>query len=207
MLKLLGRSSSINVRKVLWTCAELALAPVHEGGGETSPVGAALDIRALNVKGLVPVLIDGDLVLSESNTICRYLAAREKRFDLLPEAPAARALVESWMDWQASDLNPAWRGVFMGRVRRHPDFADSALQEASIRDWTAQMRILDAQLTSTGAYVAGESFTLADIVLALSTNRWEQTPMERPGLPAIAAWMDRLSSRPGFAEYCRNGIA
>lgn len=199
-MKLIGRSSSINVRKVLWTCAELALAPEREEGG-------APDVLALNAKGLVPVLIDGDLVLSESNTICRYLAARERRFDLLPEAPAARAAVESWMDWQASDLNAAWRGVFMGRVRRHPDFADPALQERSVRDWTAQMRVLEARLAATGAYVAGAGFTLADIVLALSTNRWEQTPMEHADLPAVAAWMERLSSRPGFAEYCRNGTA
>ncbi|MXN66354.1 glutathione S-transferase [Stappia sp. GBMRC 2046] len=206
-MKLIGRSSSINVRKVLWTCAELALAPLREEGSETSPSGPTPDFLALNAKGLVPVLIDGNLVLSESNTICRYLAAREKRFDLLPEPPAARALVESWMDWQASDLNAAWRGIFMGRVRKHPDFADPALQERSIGDWTVQMRVLDAQLASTGAYVAGASFTLADIVLALSTNRWEQTPMERPELPAVAAWMNRLSFRPGFAEYCRNGIA
>ncbi|RVU36800.1 glutathione S-transferase family protein [Hwanghaeella grinnelliae] len=197
-MKLLGRSSSINVRKVLWTCAELGLTPAHD---ETDT-----DIRALNPKGLVPVLVDGGLVLTESNTICRYLAAREGRHDLLPETPAARAQVESWMDWQASDLNTAWRGVFMGRVRNHPDFADPAVQDASIRDWTKQMRILEDRLSSTGAYAAGGDFTLADIVLALSTNRWERTPMDRPALPAIAAWMDRLSSRPGFSQHCRNGV-
>jgi len=68
------------------------------------------------------------------------------------------------------------------------------------------MAILDGQLSRTGAYAAGEAFTLADIVLGLSVNRWLMTPIERPALPAIAAYVTRLTARPGFREYGANGV-
>ena len=91
MLEVLGRSTSINVRKVLWTCAELGLPYQHTewGAGELSLRDPAF--LALNPNALVPVVRDGDFVLRESNTICRYLAAKAGRTDLLPAEPAARA--------------------------------------------------------------------------------------------------------------------
>jgi glutathione S-transferase len=199
-LRLIGQASSINVRKVLWTCAEIGI-PVarEERGGEAA-------LRALNPNGLVPVIEDEAGVLWESNTICRYLAHKHGRADLLPMAPRARAEVERWMDWQATDLNASWRGAFMGLVRRHPDHADAGRIAASARAWNGMMTILDGQLARTGAYVVGESFTLADIVLGLSVNRWMMTPIERPDLPAVAAYVTRLTARPGFREHGANGV-
>ena len=204
--KLLGHARSINVRKVLWLCAELGLAIDHEewGGGRRSTTTP--EFLALNPNGLVPVLIDGDLVLSESNTICRYLAARAGRGDLLPSEPAARARVEQWMDWQATDLNNAWRYAFLALIRKSATHTDAAAIAASATEWNRLMRILDAQLATTGAYAAGPGFTLADIVLGLSTNRWFMTPIERPVLPAIAAYYERLSERAGFMAHGRNGL-
>ena len=206
-MKLLGQPKSINVRKVLWTCAELGLSIDREDwGGDTRPTSDP-EFLALNPKGMVPVLLDGDRVLTESNTICRYLAAREGRTDLLPVAPGERAEAEAWMDWQATELNNAWRAAFMGLVRKHPAYADPHAQQASIDAWNAEMLLIERRLSSTNAYICGETFTLADIVLALSTNRWEMTPMERTDLPAVTAWMDRMTDRPGFHDHCRNGIA
>jgi glutathione S-transferase len=205
MLHVLGRSTSINVRKVLWLCAELNLTVDHEGWGAGDLSLQAPEFRALNPNALVPVLRDGELVLWESNTICRYLAAREGRDDLLPTGPAARARVEQWMDWQATELNNAWRYAFMGRVRGSAAHQDSAAIDASVAAWNRHMQILDAQLDKTGAHVAGAGFTLADIVLGLSTNRWLMTPMQRPALPAVQAWFERLCERPAFLLHGRNG--
>lgn len=206
MLQVLGRASSINVRKVLWTCAELGLAPEHiEWGTPALPLSSP-EFLALNPNGVVPVLRDGDLVLRESNTICRYLAARQGRTDLLPAQPAARARVEQWMDWQAADLNSAWRDAFMGLVRRSPDHQAPDRQARSVQAWNRLMTILDGTLAAGGPYVLGHTFTLADVVLGLSTHRWFSTPMARPDLSAVAAYYDRLSQRPGFMAFGRNGL-
>jgi len=202
-LKILGRAGSINVRKVLWTCVELGLDFEREERDWRSP-----DYLALNPNGMMPVLLDGpDFVLWESNTICRYLAGREGRIDLLPAAPRERAQVERWMDWQATELNNSWRYAFMGLVRQSPAHQDPAQQRAGVEGWNRHMAILDGQLRATGAYAAGPRFTLADVVLGLSVQRWMMAPLpERPALPATLAYHERLSERPGFLAHGRNGL-
>lgn len=207
MLKILGKSTSINVRKVLWTCHELSLSYTQEQFGIGFQPTDTSEFKALNPNAMVPVLVDDDLVLWESNTICRYLAGREQRADLLPTTPRERALVEKWMDWQATELNNAWRYVFMARVRNSPKHTDESAINASISEWNRHMWMVEEQLQHTGAWMAGENFTLADVVIGLSTHRWFMTPMERPELPAVAAYYERLSEREGFRLHGRNGVA
>lgn len=203
-LRLLGRPSSINVKKVLWLCDELQLPVAHEAHGSGFQSTLPGGFEALNPNRLVPVIVDGDFVLWESNTICRYLAGREGRTDLLPTQPRARARVEQWMDWQTTQLNIAWRYAFMSIVRNSPAHADAQALAASIADWHRHMRILERQLETTGAYAAGPALTLADVALGVSTHRWLATPMERPSLPAVQAYYRRLSERPAFAKHVRD---
>jgi glutathione S-transferase len=198
MLRILGKASSINVRKVLWTCEEVGLP--HERYDQ----GPEL---AFNPNGLVPVIVDGDFVLWESNTILRYLAGRYGSAALLPHEPRARAEVEKWIDWQATEFNSAWRYAFMALVRRNPAFDDPRRIAASLNDWTRMLAILDDRLAATDAFVAGDGFTLADIPIGLSVNRWFLTPIERPSFPAVAAYYQRLGVRPAFLQHGRNGIA
>ncbi len=93
MLKIWGRATSSNVQKVLWCCGELGIPfeRVDIGG----PFGGNQDPEylALNPNGLVPTVRDGELVLWESNTICRYLATTHRGERLYPAVPAGRALV------------------------------------------------------------------------------------------------------------------
>ena len=196
MLRIIGKASSINVRKVLWACEEIGIAYTRE---DSAPE------MALNPNGLVPVMVDGDFVLWESNTILRYLANKWRATSLLPTEPSARAEVERWIDWQATEFNTAWRYAFSALVRRNPAFDDSRGIEASKADWTRMVGILDDVLTRH-LYVAGDSFTLADIPIGLSINRWFMTPMDKPAFPAVSAYYDRLSRRLAFLTHGRNGI-
>ena len=82
---------------------------------------------------MVPVIQDGEFVLWESNAICRYLAGKQPRATLLPDDPQARALVEQWMDWQATELNTAWRYSFLALARKSPAHADAAAIAAQRR--------------------------------------------------------------------------
>jgi glutathione S-transferase len=206
MLQILGRSTSLNVRKVLWLCEELGLQYELQPWGAGHRSTDAPEFRALNPNALVPVILDGSFVLWESNTICRYLAASQGNTALLPAAPADRALVEQWMDWQLGELNPAWRYAFMSLARRSPAHTDAAAIAASVSSWNRCMAVLDAQLLKTGAFVTGDRFTVADIVLGLSTHRWFMTPLERPALPAVTDYYERLSQRPAFMAHGRNGV-
>ncbi|WP_426173493.1 glutathione S-transferase family protein [Massilia sp. TWR1-2-2] len=206
MLKILGKPTSINVRKVLWTCAELNLPYQLEAWGDGQLATDAPQFIALNPNAMVPVLVDDATVLWESNTICRYLCAEYGDGLLLPAAPRRRALVEQWMDWQATELNTAWRYAFMALVRRSAAHADERQVAASCASWNRLLGILDQRVGATGAFVAGDNFTVADIVLGVSINRWLMTPLERPAYAALAAYYQRLSARAGFARFCANGM-
>ena len=237
-MKLLGRLTSINVRKAAWTARLIGLDLPREDWGTgfkstQEPGYLALNPNALipvlvdgdfvlweigiaytlsddgpeleqNPNGLVPVIVDGDFVLWESNSICRYLAAKAGATLLLPAEPPTRAIVEQWMDWQAGELNNSWRVAFMALVRGQPATPEAI--EAGVAGWNRHMAMLDAQLAKTGAHVCGDGFTLADVVLGLSAQRWKNAPIAHAALPAVDAWLQRLGARPGFADYVDNGM-
>jgi glutathione S-transferase len=100
-----------------------------------------------------------------------------------------------------------WRYAFQALVRKSAVHQDAGNIKASIRDWSKAVAIVDEQVSRSGRYVAGAAFTLADIPIGLSVHRWFTTPIpNRPGFPAVSAYYERLSERPGFVRHGRNGI-
>jgi glutathione S-transferase len=72
--------------------------------------------------------------------------------------------------------------------------------------WVHQMRALDAELSAAGKpFIAGDAFTIADIPVGLVVNRWYGVDFEKPELPAVARYYERLSERPGYRLYGSNG--
>jgi glutathione S-transferase len=207
MLRICGYKASINVRKVLWTCAELDLEYECEdwGGGfrPTSEPG----FLALNPVGLVPVIDDGGTIIWESNAIIRYLAASRGRDDLLPVNPAERARIEMWMDWQASDFNNSWRYAFQALVRKNSAYQDAAAIERSIADFNRQVHVVDAELLRSGGFIAGPHFSLADIPIGLSIHRWHSLPATKPSLVHVQRYYDQLCERDAFRHFGRDGGA
>ncbi|WP_309629553.1 glutathione S-transferase N-terminal domain-containing protein [Brevundimonas sp.] len=202
MSRLLGRTSSINVRKALWTLAEVGEPFTHEADwGSPAASTRTPAFLNLNPNGLVPVYHDERGVLWQSNTICRYLARKHDRDDLLPTDPAAAAAVEMWMDWQATELNNAWTYAFMALVRGADGYGDADLVGRSVDRWTGMMQVLDAQLAATAGFTTGATFTVADIVLGLSAHRYFSTPFEHAPLPAVRRWMQSLANETRFAEF------
>jgi glutathione S-transferase len=121
---------------------------------------------------------------------------------LLPTEPYDRAQVETWMDWQASELNAAWRYAFLALIRKEPGHDDPAQIERSLKACAARLALIDRRLAQTRAFIAGFEFTLADINLALSIHRIRALP-GAPRLPReVAVYFDRLGPRPAFARWC-----
>ncbi len=203
-LRIYGYAGSINVRKVLWTCAELELPFECEDWAGPFRSTSEPAFLALNPVGLVPVIDDGGAVIWESNAIIRYLAASRRREDLLPAAPLLRAQVEMWMDWQASDFNNSWRVAFQGLIRKNPDHRDPEGIRRSLETCSRMVAVIDAELGRSGGFLCGESFTLADIAIGLSIHRWRSFP-DRPALANVDRYYERLCERPGFRDYGRDG--
>lgn len=200
MLRIYGRASSINVRKVLWTCEEIGLAFEREDWGAGFRSTREAEFLALNPKAVIPVVVDGETVLTESNAICRYLAAKAGRDDLLPHDPAGRAAVEAWMDWISFDHNTAWRYCVFALVRKRQGYDNPAEIEKSRMEWNALMSILDQRLAELPDYLCG-AFSLADVPAGLAIHRWLKTPIERPGLARVMRYYALLQRRPAFARY------
>jgi glutathione S-transferase len=203
-LRIYGYAASINVRKVLWTCAELDLPFERQDWGGPFRPTTDPSFLALNPVGLVPVIDDGGAIVWESNAIIRYLAASRGRNDLLPTDPLQRAQVEMWMDWQASDFNNSWRVAFQGLVRKNPDYQDPGAIQRSLALCSRMVEMIDTHLAQSRQFMCGEGFTLADIPIGLSIHRWRSL-QQQPSLQSVDRYYDRLCERPGFCQYVRDG--
>ena len=197
VLRILGRANSFNVRKVLWLCDEIGVPYTREDYGRGFRPTNTPEFLRLNPAAQVPVVIDGDLVLRESNTILRYLAAKHGAEHLYPSDLAQRALVEQWMDWVAYDVTHALRGAFLGGQLQESPWNNEWFVEQGRKDLIGLMHLLNQHLHENGPYVTGESFTIADIPVGLVVNRWFMLEgIERPSFPALAAYYDLLTQRP-----------
>ena len=204
MFTIYGRANSSNVRKVLWLCAEIGQTDYTrlDYGRGFEPLDSA-DYRALNPNALVPTLVDGDLVVWESNAILRYLATKYGPPEIYPVELVARTRVEQWLDWQLTTVVPGLRTLFFGLHVKDPAFTDASKLETAQAQATRDLGILDAQLAETGAFVAGDALTIADCALGMFVHRWFALPLplERHALPALTAYYDRLKQRAPFQKW------
>ena len=200
MLKIWGRATSSNVQKVLWCCAELGIE--YERVDLGGPFGGNQDPEylAMNPNGLVPTVKDGDLILWESNTICRYLCATRNGESLYPKEPGPRANVERWMDWQLSSIGPPMGTLLFGLIRTRPEERDHAVIEAARRKALAAWTIVDEALEDR-PYLAGGGLTLAEITLGTLVYRWHAFSIERPLLKNLRAWYERMREHPPFQRH------
>ncbi|HSC16644.1 MAG TPA: glutathione S-transferase [Gammaproteobacteria bacterium] len=201
MLTVYGRTNSVNVQKVLWCLAELALQHTRIDAGLEHGKNTEPWYLALNPNGKVPLLVDGAFTLWESNTIVRYLASKHGMGSLCPASLETRALAERWMDWQLSTLVSPVSTVFQNLIRRPAAERDTAAIERNTREANRAMALLDEHLQSR-PYVAGESFTMGDIPVGATAHRWLEIPaIDRPPLAAVRAWRARLAERPAFRSH------
>jgi glutathione S-transferase len=200
-LKVLGRVTSINVRKVVWVLDELGAAYEREDWAVGSRDPNVPEFLGLNPNATVPVIVDDGFVLWESNVIMRYFVEKDGRGALLPSLIRHRAIVEQWLQWQATELNPPWRYAFNALRRKREGYTDETKIADSIAKWSAKMAILEARLQQAGEFVAREKFSLADVALGLSVHRWFETEFDRPDLPLARAYYERLKRRPAGAKY------
>lgn len=197
MLTIWGRENSNNVKKVRWCAAELGLNYTHiNAGGAYGKVNEE-PYRSLNPNGLVPLLQDGDLVLWESNTIVRYLAAKFGQEPFYQQEIQARAAAEKWMDWQLSTITAPFRTLFWGMVRTPPEQRDSQQIDAAIAELEQHFAILE-QTLAIQPYLSGEEFGFADIPLGSFIYAWFEIPIKRQPRPHMERWYQRLCARPAY---------
>jgi glutathione S-transferase len=201
MLRIWGRRSSFNVQKVLWLAGELGLDYEHvPAGGDYGGLDTPA-FRALNPHGRVPVLQDDRVVVWESHAILRYLAARYGAGVFWADDPAVRARIDGWMDWAQTALQPAFLGgVFWGYYRTPEAERDWRAIRSSLAATAALLGLLDGIL-SKSPFLVGDQLTLADIAAGTNLYRYFELEIERPPLPGVEGWYERLRARRAYQDH------
>lgn len=202
MLKIWGRANSVNVQKVLWCCDELSLSFERVDAGLQYGRVNDPDYRELNPNGQIPTIEDGTFALWESNSVLRYLAMQYgASSSLYPAEPKLRASIDRWLDWSLSTLAPAERPVFLALVRTPPDERDMEALAANVKTLISRWKIVDGHLQGR-FHPEGDRFTIADIVLGVFAKRWFGLEgIDRPPMPSLERWYQRLTQRAAFRKY------
>ncbi|HEX2685497.1 MAG TPA: glutathione S-transferase [Kofleriaceae bacterium] len=195
MLKIWGRLSSINVRKVVLTAQELGLPFERIDAGGIFGIVQTPDYLAKNPNALVPVIEDDQVQLWESNVIVRYLCARYAPDTLYPLALPQRFDAERWMDWQQTALYPAGRPAFTQWIRTPEDRRDPQIIAKSVAATEPLMALLDQHL-SHRPFMAGDRLTMADLPIACEVHRWVNLPQPRIERPHLDRWYATMHARP-----------
>lgn len=201
MLIIHGRATSSNVQPVVWLAAELGIEFERlDVGGQFGGTDTA-EYLAKNPNGKIPVIEDGDVVMFESQAILRYLAARHGAGALWPSDPVERAPIDMWMEWAKTSIAPNvvykifWQLVRTPAATRNHETLHDGIAEAA-----RLMPIADARL-GQHAFLAGDALTLADFTFGAQLFRYFTLDFERPDLPNLYGYYERLSERPAYAEH------
>ena len=152
------------------------------------------EFLALNPAGKVPVLVDGDTVLTESIAIAVYLAEKYPEKGFMPADLAARAQVMRWLLFTTTELEqPLWRmarhSVIYPEERRLP--GDIALAR---EEFAAMAAVLERHMEER-EFVVGGTVSVADFVLAYTLD-WAQMADLLRGFPRLEGYMLRMYDRP-----------
>jgi glutathione S-transferase len=152
------------------------------------------EFLAVNPAGKVPVLVDGDTVITESIAIVLHLADKYPEKRLMPDAPDERAQALRWLLFTATELEqPLWRiarhSFIYPEEKRLPD--DIALAR---EEFAAMAEVLDRHMVDR-EFVVGDSATITDFVLAYTLD-WAGTAGTLDGLPRLEGYMLRMYDRP-----------
>ncbi len=136
----------------------------------------------------------------ESHAIIRYLARQYGLGTLYPDDPQKAAMSDQWMTWSTDSFMGTFFPVFWQLVRTEESERDYKKIAEMAKQSSEILQILEDHLVKNN-FVAGEQFTYGDIPLGVLIHKYFVLDIERPSLPGIEAWYERLSIREPFQEH------
>jgi glutathione S-transferase len=187
---------------------------------------------AINGKGLVPTLRHGEDIIAQSSIINEFLDEQYPQPPLTPAEPVARARMRQWVKVEEDELfaavRPASLNLMMKQVfakfteadldrllATHPrpyliptlkkmflDPPDPKAVAQSRKMLATALQKMDRQLAQSGPWLAGETYSLADIAAAPAIDRMQRLNMADlwDSLPALRSWVERMTSRPAYRK-------
>jgi glutathione S-transferase len=149
-----------------------------------------------NQSGEIPVLeLEGGEFIAQSDAILLYLA---EGTPYLPDGPVERAHVHQWLFFEQNSIEPGiattrwmrWKGLDAEQPEVYADRIDRA---------EVELDVLEARLGEHD-FLAADRYTVADIANYAYTHVAYETGIDMSGRAAIAAWIERVESQPGFVN-------
>lgn len=201
ILKIWGRRNSLNVQKVMWLVGELAIPHEHISVGGSFGGLNTPEFLAMNPHARVPVILDDETVVWESHAILRYLAARFGQGKFWSEDARVRSQYERWMDWSQTNLQLDFiDGIFWGFYRTPESQRNWLAINESIKHCSKHFLLLN-EILSQQDFLAGNTMTLADIPAGAILYRYFELEIERPVIPHVEKWYQRLQERPAYRKH------
>lgn len=182
---------------VAWTLAELGVQHETvlvdlEAGDQRKP-----ELLALNPNGKVPTLVADGVPMFEALAIMMYLGDRfgvEKQLWPALTDPA-RPQAMAWSAWAYVTVGSWMRVLFFSSSDRVEAFHNAAAAAHAKKEIAALLDILDAHL-ATRAYLLGESFSIADVIVGGTVGYARMTGVPLEPHPHVAGWVGRCLARP-----------
>ncbi|CAG9195072.1 Protein GstA [Paraburkholderia sabiae] len=154
----------------------------------------------LNRFGQVPVLVDGDVHIADSNAILVYLARKSGKSDWLPQTPALEAAVQRWLSVAAGEIafGPA-------AARLITVFGAKYNAEELIARAHRVLKLIDEELAGR-EFIAQPHPTIADVALYSYIARAPEGNVDLSFYPNVNAWLRRIEALPGFVEFAKTPV-
>jgi glutathione S-transferase len=195
-----GANLSPYVRKVRFALAEKNLTVDQE---QVVPFGLSDEFKKLSPLGKIPVFQDGDLVLPDSSVIIDYLEQVHPDPALYPRDPGQRGRALFYEEYGDTKVTPALSTIFFQRFVRKNFFkqdADEDIVRAALEDEIPGVLDYLAGELGDADYLVGNRFSIADIAAttAFVNFRIGGESIDASRWPSVAAWVDRVFSRPAI---------
>jgi glutathione S-transferase len=203
-MKLYGYAPTRTIR-ALWALRELGLDFEFVQVDLTKGEHRRPDFLRVNPAGKLPVLVDGDLALTESVAIVLYLAEKFPAGGFLPSGLEARAQVYKWLLFTATELEqPLWR------IARHtaiypPDKRLPADVPLARQDFSDMAAVMEEHMKGR-QFLVGEEATVADFVAAYTLD-WANEVELLAGFPRLRGYMEEMYTRPKAPQRIRAAFA
>jgi glutathione S-transferase len=149
----------------------------------------------MNPFGQIPVLIDGDTIIADSNAILVYAVRKSGKTDWLPQTPASEAAVQRWLSVAAGEIAYGPCAARLVTV-----FGRSFDTEEVIARAHRILGLIDATLADRD-FITGKTPTIADIALYSYISSAPEGNVDLSAYPQVLAWLTRVEALPGFVEF------
>jgi len=157
------------------------------------------DFLALNPAGTVPVLSDGETVVTDSSVILEYLEDKAGKPTLLPPDPASRANARALNLYAAAAIGPVLREVVFEKRDKPEAEWDWARIEAGAIGWIECLQRLEQWLGDNEFFAERFSFAECALIPRFGLAELYGVGVSK-ALPNLFAWFERMKARPSYAR-------